>query len=147
MFSKPRWVLEQLVSHPMATVVGYAALTGYAIGNKPTQKIGLQMASYGIRSAGNLGRGALFGRGPGFFGTKFVRGGSWTLRSASGSAAGGYLLGSAILVGGMAAAEHFGYAPEGSTGHSLDFVTGQADNWYDYLPSYNIAMIAKHHLS
>ncbi len=57
---------------------------------------------------------------------------------------GGYLLGASVLVAGTKAAEHFGIAPEGSTDHAIDFVTGQADNWYDYVPHYNIAKILKH---
>jgi hypothetical protein len=59
----------------------------------------------------------------------------------------GYLLGSSVLVGGTMAAEKFGVAPEGSTDHAVDFVTGNVDHWYEYTPHYNLFKIAKHHFS
>lgn len=57
----------------------------------------------------------------------------------------GWSLGAFTLMAGTYVAEEIGWAPEGSTDHAVDFVAGDVDNWYDYVPAYNAAKIAKHY--
>lgn len=94
--SLPVWVFKQAVSHPMATVVGYAGLTGFAIGYAPTRQLGWRMGSFGIRAAGNITWGAARGLST----TTLVRGGSMTFGGgivrATGAVAAGYLLGAVV---------------------------------------------------
>lgn len=58
----------------------------------------------------------------------------------------GWSAGSMVLLTGTYTAEHFGFAPEGSTEHAIDFVSGDVSSPLDYLPIYNMAKIVKHHI-
>lgn len=73
----------------------------YSLGNKKAFTIANRMASFYVRAHGNAIRGALLGRGPGFFGTQLTTSaGSRTVGQMaarlSGAAAIGYGLGTAI---------------------------------------------------
>lgn len=81
------------------------------------------------------------------FGTASSSVGLGTAVVHGGAVFAGAALGSGVLLAGTYTAEHFGLAPEGSTDHALDFVSGDVDNWYDYTIHYNVAQIMKHHFS
>ncbi len=81
------------------------------------------------------------------FGTSTTSVGLGSAAVYGGAVFAGVALGSVTLLAGTYTAEQFGLAPEGSTGHALDFVSGDVDNWYDYTIHYNAAQILKHHLS
>ena len=86
----------------MATVVGYAGLTGLAIGYAPTRQLGFRMGSFGIRAAGNV----TFGATRGLLGTSLVRGGSATLGGTVAVGASAITLGYAIgAIGGTIIAQ------------------------------------------
>lgn len=77
------------------------------------------------------------------FGTPTTSVGLGTATMYGGAAALGLVAGAGVLVGGTWAVEEAGWAPEGSTGHAIDFVSLDVDNWYDYVPAYNVYKIAK----
>lgn len=77
------------------------------------------------------------------FGTATTSVGLGTAAMYGGAVAVGAVVGGAALVGGTYTAEHFGIVPEGSTDYAMDFVSGNVDDWYDYIPVYNISKIVK----
>ena len=74
------WLLQKAYQNSAA---GYVFATGFALGNPSTRLVGRQMASFGVRAMSNWYLGAFLGRGPGFFGTTVVRGGTMTVGSAA----------------------------------------------------------------
>lgn len=126
------WLISKSIQNSAAY---YIFATGVAIGNKSTRRLGLQMGSFGLRATGNLYRGAILGRGPGFLGTSLIRGGSMTFGRAA--LAGGYTVAgvAAIVAAGYgvsyAIGEKMGY--EDATDDYTDFMTGKVSigDWWD----------------
>lgn len=119
----PLWVVKQVVSHPMASVVGYAGLTGLLIGYPPTRRLGLKLGSFGLRA----GAAGTWGAMRGIATTTLVRGGSVTLAGgvvrASGAIGSGYVLGATV---GTAIA-YAGWGEEGAD-DAFALYTGQVSS-------------------